>query len=70
MNWIKMECPFCHQRIPIHSVTCPDCRATIPHECGEKERQKAILTALVAVGFVIVGCIFGLIYLILQFVNG
>lgn len=66
MNWIKIECPYCHVRIPLDSVNCPECRADLPPEFGETERKKVVLLILAFVSVVVFGVGAYLFYSIVQ----
>lgn len=66
MNWIKIECPYCKARIPLSSVNCPECRAIVPHECGDRERQKALRGVLAVIGIAFLALTAGLFYMIYQ----
>lgn len=65
MVWFTIVCPYCRKKIPINSIRCPECRAVIPHECGEKERGLILKLMLVGIGLVVlvaVGVVAALLY--------
>ncbi len=66
MDWIKITCPYCRQRIPISSMQCPECHAVIPHECGEVERRKILHLTLALLSFLLFSIAAGLFYWIFQ----
>lgn len=60
LSWVKMECPYCAGRIPVSSDRCPECRAIVPYEAGDKARKRFFII----VGVIVVGLLFGLLGLI------
>lgn len=63
MTMFSITCPYCRQKIPINSTRCPECRAVIPHECGEEERAIMMRWFLIGFSGLMVLLLSGVLYL-------
>ncbi|MBI1388075.1 MAG: hypothetical protein GC154_06470 [bacterium] len=58
MPWLTITCPYCAATIPLSADRCPRCRSIIPHEAGDRVRNR-FFASLIALFFLLVLLVLG-----------